>query len=300
MSPEKKEVEDRKNQVIRRLIITKLRALRKEKFGPKTVDKFSLTFRVFLLRYLNLNYEFTLDELANELNKTKLSRELKEGIITILTFLTEIKYESKTISREEFKSLLKEAESIVNLATGKVEKEEKEETIVKKRLLFDFLHNIGLVKTEEEKKKQKELERKEKLEEKVKRREEKRKKLRFLKRKEPIILPPPYPLPDIETKDLEELEKREREKEKKKKVKPLEFIPKVEKEIDNVKLIKEKIHKAKAMVRESKLSDAKRIYIEIMKIYFSLEPKKQAEVYNNIKDLYYKRKSKERLSRPIL
>ena len=156
MAQEKKEAVDR-NELLRRLILTKLNTIKKEKFEPKTIDKFSLTFRVFLLRYLNLNYEFTLEELIDELDKSKIHRKLKDKLISIMTLLTEAEYENRAISREHFKSLLNEAVSIVNLATGKVErkveKEEKiEEVQVKKKVLFNFLHKIGLVKTGEEKK----------------------------------------------------------------------------------------------------------------------------------------------------
>jgi len=157
MNPEKKEEVDRKNELLSKLILTKLRTIKKEKFDPKTIDKLSLVFRVFLLRYLNLNYEFTLEELINELNKIKIQSKLKDGIISTSNLLTEIKYEGRHISVEEFKALLKEAEKIVNLATRKVEKnpeeyEKNEELHIKKRQLSSFLHKIGLVKTEAEKK----------------------------------------------------------------------------------------------------------------------------------------------------
>lgn len=157
MKPKKKEVMGERSVLLRKLVLTKLKTIRKEKFEPKTIDKFSLVFRVFLLRYLNLNYEFTLDELIKELNKAKIPNKLKDRITSLSTLLVEIEYEDKKISREEFKSLLSEAEGIINLATGQVEKEkkigEKEENApIKKNLLFNFLHKIGLVKTEEEKK----------------------------------------------------------------------------------------------------------------------------------------------------
>lgn len=323
MRTEKKEVVDGRKRLLRKLILTKLMTVRKEKFGPKSIDKFSLVFRVFLLRYLNLNYEFTLDELINELNKIKLSTELKDRIIKLSTLLVEIEYDNKKISREEFKSLLGEAEDIINLATGQVGKEKKigekeEKAHIKKKVLFNFLHSAGLVKTDEEKnaiKKRKEdrekerqklkasreqgmlraeeqremqieIEKKKKESERNKVKEEK--KIWEEKRKTPIILPPPPPFPDIEAIGLEK-------EEEEKKVKPSELIPKVEKKIDNVKSIKEKIHKARIMVKNSKLNDAKKTYIEIMKIYLSLEPKEQSEVYNDIKKLYHERKRKEKL-----
>ncbi len=344
MNPEKKEVIDKRNILLRKLILAKLSSIRKEKFEPKTIDKLSLTFRVFLLRYLNLNYEFTLEELINELNKTKISSKLRDEIIEIMSLLTEIEYEDRKISREEFKSVLSGAENVVNIATGIIEKKEKivekgkEKVPVKKRVLFNFLHKISLAKTEKEReaikkirlkkkkerqrldeikkqerlkakeerikqieieKKRKALEKKRTEEEgkreeekKIKEREEKivreekrreeetkrqkeeweKKKLSFLKRKEPVILPPPLPFPDLKAAGLDEIEKKKK----------------------GVKIIKEDIHKARIMLNESKLNDAKRVYIGIMKIYISLEPEDQVEVYNDIKKLYFERKNKEK------
>jgi len=89
MNQGKKEAVDSKNELLSKLILTKLRTIKKEKFELKTIDKLSLVFRVFLLRYLNLNYEFTLEELINELSKSKVQSNLKNRIITMSNLLTE-------------------------------------------------------------------------------------------------------------------------------------------------------------------------------------------------------------------
>lgn len=175
MDPEKKEDVDRKNELLRKLILTKLRTIKKEKFEPKTIDKFSLTFRVFLLRYLNLQYEFTLEELALELNKTKTSTKLKERIIALLNLLTEIKYENREISKEEFKSSLNEAVGIVNLAVGKIERE-KIRKKVKKGLLFTFLRKLELLKKEKKSIKKKKFTK-----------EKQKRKLKALKKRKELI-----------------------------------------------------------------------------------------------------------------
>ena len=61
-----------------------------------------------------------------------------------------------------------------------------------------------------------------------------------------------------------------------------------------VRLIKENIVKTRTLVKKSKLKDAKRIYMKIIEIYLSLEPKEQAYVCNDIKELYHERKKKEK------
>ena len=473
----KKEVVDEGSDILRNLILSKFDSIQAKKFEPKTIDEFSLAFRVFLLRYLNLNYEFTLEELVKDLNKINISANLRDRIIALSTLLVEIEYEGKEISKDEFKSLISEAANIVYLATGKAiiegEKEKKNVKVqVEKGVLFNFLHNVGLVKTEQEKKKlekekeskrkalelemknrekerkkkeleekkreeeerkkkeleekrqrelekkkieeglrkeeemQKEIERirveqernslfkeckqlidrghralnsdnlldshkiytelmdkymmlsseikmeifkeinffykslllkrdhlkkkelekkreekerkKKELEEKMqmeleKKRveaeskgEEGRRKLSSLKGKGPIILPPPLPFPSIKIGVLEEFEKHktgvkapkdEISKQKKEKGKSSELDYRYKKEMDKVNLIKKDINKAGAALKKSNLHDAKRLYIKIMKIYVSMSHKEQAEVYKSLKELYYKRKRKEKANR---
>src|SRR3989338_5942415 len=157
MVPEKKEVADTdtKNAVLRRLILDKLSNINRQKFCPESIDHLSLAFRVFLLRYCNLNYEFTEDELAKELDRLKIPAKLKRSIIAVINSLTEIKYEGKSASSEDFKAMIREAEEIVKTATGEKEKKEspvkKEAKEKKENALYGFLHKIGFAHTEEEK-----------------------------------------------------------------------------------------------------------------------------------------------------
>ena len=150
MAKVKKEVKGG-NEVLRKLILTRIKKIRKQKFNEKTIDKFGVTFRVFLLRYLNLNYEFTVDELIIELNKTKIPQNLKKKVVSVLKLISEVKYENKEISKDEFKLLLNETNTIVNIATGMAMQEKKselkKEAVHKKIPLFDFLqilHHIPL------------------------------------------------------------------------------------------------------------------------------------------------------------
>ena len=78
------------------------------------------------------------------------------------------------------------------------------------------------------------------------------------------------------------------------KVETLEVMPRTYDKIDHVELIEEKVHKARLALMDFKFDEAKRRYIEIMKMYNELEPKKKSKVYHDIKDLYYERKSAEK------
>ncbi len=66
-------------------------------------------------------------------------------------------------------------------------------------------------------------------------------------------------------------------------------------ELDIVSVIKEKITKAKESLMKYELDEAKRYYIEIIQIYNKAKPEDKAKVYNNIRDLYFERKSAEEL-----
>ena len=74
-------------------------------------------------------------------------------------------------------------------------------------------------------------------------------------------------------------------------------MPRVEEKEDSVELIEEKIHKARLALMDFKFDEAKRVYIEIMKMYNELASKKKSKVYQDIKDLYYERKSAEKFAK---
>jgi len=73
-----------------------------------------------------------------------------------------------------------------------------------------------------------------------------------------------------------------------------EVMPRTYDKIDYVQEIEERMHKARLFLMDFKFDEAKRVYIEIMGMYNELEPKKKSKVYQDIKDLYYERKSAEK------
>jgi len=76
-----------------------------------------------------------------------------------------------------------------------------------------------------------------------------------------------------------------------------EVMPKTYDKIDYVEEIERKMHKARLALMDFKFDDAKRIYVEIMGMYKELESKKKRKVYQDIKDLYYERKSAEKIAK---
>ena len=90
---------------------------------------------------------------------------------------------------------------------------------------------------------------------------------------------------------------KKKEKPVEEKVEIPEIMPRVKERADGVELVEEKIHKARLALMDFKFDEAKRVYIEIMKMYNELEPKKKSKVYQDIKDLYYERKSAEKFGK---
>ena len=65
--------------------------------------------------------------------------------------------------------------------------------------------------------------------------------------------------------------------------------------IDSVSKIRNKIGMARDSLMDINVEAAREYYIEIMEIYNQISPKEQAKVYNDIKELYFERKSAEQL-----
>lgn len=64
---------------------------------------------------------------------------------------------------------------------------------------------------------------------------------------------------------------------------------------DSLSAVQDKINKARTALTNFDLRTAKANYIEIMKIYNNMNPKEQARVFHDIRELYFERKSAEGL-----
>jgi len=81
------------------------------------------------------------------------------------------------------------------------------------------------------------------------------------------------------------------------KIETPEVMPRTFEKIDHVQEIEERVHKARMCLMDFKFDDAKRIYMEIMKLYSSISQKDRYKVYQDIMDLYYERKSAEKFAK---
>lgn len=113
----KKEGDRGQLEALRKVILAKLSSIEKKKFEENSIDEFSLAFRVFLLKYLNLDYEFTEEELLQELDRKKAGKAIRDRIIGLANLLDEIKYHGKKISKSEFDKTITDCCEIIKLAT---------------------------------------------------------------------------------------------------------------------------------------------------------------------------------------
>ncbi len=91
---------------------------------------------------------------------------------------------------------------------------------------------------------------------------------------------------------------RKKEKEKvMEKIEMPEVMPRTFDKIDRVQEIEERVHKARMALMDFKFGDAKKAYMEIMRLYNSISQKDRHKVYEDIKDLYYERKSAEKFAK---
>ncbi len=69
--------------------------------------------RGFFKKYINIDYEFTSDELIHELKKIYLPLQLQDQLSKILSQISEIEHLTRSFSRQELVSLLASFESLV-------------------------------------------------------------------------------------------------------------------------------------------------------------------------------------------
>ncbi len=69
--------------------------------------------RSFFKKHLTIDYEFTHEELMNELKKIYLSPDLQEKVRNLFEDISKIEHTSKSFTREELEEILKDFEGVV-------------------------------------------------------------------------------------------------------------------------------------------------------------------------------------------
>jgi len=107
---EKKEHTNRRERIKNR----HLRKLDKLKLDKKKAhEDFHSIARNFFSEFFNVHYEFTHDELLEEIKKKKIKRKLREDIRKICNDMDNLSFNSTTVLKEELERLKEDFKGIV-------------------------------------------------------------------------------------------------------------------------------------------------------------------------------------------
>tara|TARA_Y100000310_G_scaffold343207_1_gene449792 strand:- start:943 stop:1692 length:750 start_codon:yes stop_codon:yes gene_type:complete len=103
--------------VLKKITLEKIVSIKEKGFSKEGFDKASQVFKIFLMKYFEIGYEFTHSELKRELNKKKIADELKSKILKTSDLINEVNYKNKKLTKQLFNQLLKDTEETVDLTT---------------------------------------------------------------------------------------------------------------------------------------------------------------------------------------
>jgi cell division protein FtsW (lipid II flippase) len=124
----KKEVIVKKD--IRGVMLNKLSKLERtinRKTREELTKDVSNTFKELIKAALQIDYEFTHEELVTELDKLKIDHELKKIIESFSEDMSKLKYSGYRLTKEEARSLLNEMKIITELSTKEPEEDSEKE-----------------------------------------------------------------------------------------------------------------------------------------------------------------------------
>jgi hypothetical protein len=114
---EKKRGDDTSSNTQKKLILKKAANKKIEHLRSKAYisekEVYDLV-RSFFKKHLTIDYEFTHEELMNELKKIYLSPDLQEKVKGLFEDVSKIEHTSKTFTREELEEILKDFELVVD------------------------------------------------------------------------------------------------------------------------------------------------------------------------------------------
>ncbi len=108
MVKKEKKTED---QLLKETALKKLEALGRKKIDQQVFDDFAWVLKVFLSNHLKIGYEYTHQELINELTKKRTKH--REDIIRLSEEIVEVDFEGKKVDENEFKRMVGEAKKII-------------------------------------------------------------------------------------------------------------------------------------------------------------------------------------------
>ena len=126
----------------------------KKHFSKKNKDDSFIQFfhivRLFFAELFKIKYEFTFEELSNELERKRIDKNLKEKILFFLKKLSVVEYSNERLSESELGKLLNEFLKLFEKLTFNEEK--PEEIRINKILIFLRIKKPAMQKKETRKK----------------------------------------------------------------------------------------------------------------------------------------------------
>jgi len=107
-SKESKELKTHKEK-IRDFTLRKLSSIYKRLRSKKAKVEFKALLREFFAAYFHIKYEFTYNELKQELEKKKIKHEIRIDLDLLIDSIAKLEYSKDNASIKEFQNLCKQA-----------------------------------------------------------------------------------------------------------------------------------------------------------------------------------------------
>ena len=107
-------VEKGSKEELKMQALEKLQSLKGKQFSQSTFDDFVWIFKVFISHYFNIKYEFTHQELIDELKDVR--RDIRDNISDLSREIVDINYYGEKLTKEKFLSLLNKTEKLIRNA----------------------------------------------------------------------------------------------------------------------------------------------------------------------------------------
>lgn len=109
----RKEQEVSEKDILKEVFFKKLNYIKTKRYNDKVFEKLSWIFKVFIMNYFHIKYEYTNKELKTQLQRKRVKPDIKERIIALSDKITDIKYNKESSNKKEFLELVKEMKDIV-------------------------------------------------------------------------------------------------------------------------------------------------------------------------------------------
>lgn len=113
LKTKRKEQELSEKDILKKVFLNKLNYLKRKRYNTKIFEKLSWIFKIFIMNYFHIRYEYTNEELRIELQRKRVKPDIKERIIALSDEIDDIKYNKERSNKRVFLKLIKEMVDVV-------------------------------------------------------------------------------------------------------------------------------------------------------------------------------------------